>query len=257
MSIVVAYKWAANPQDANVDAEGIVDWSRAKLAISEYDPVAIELGRRLADSLGTDLIGVSVGGKELISPMAKKSALSRGLDRIEIVANERLTHADSTTTGIALAGLIKTLDDVSIVVTGDSSVDVGAQLVPAILAGALDWPLLTGVTSISGQAGNLTVERNYQGGTQVLTVTGPAVLSAATDAIQPRVPGMKDILAAGKKPAQEVDLESLELSLPAAPEVVSTAKPQLAARKGEIIDGSDPQAAAAQLVTQLRTDHAI
>ena len=42
MTIVVAYKWAANPQDASVGADGTVDWSRAKAGVSEYDPVAIE-----------------------------------------------------------------------------------------------------------------------------------------------------------------------------------------------------------------------
>ncbi|MEP7036543.1 MAG: electron transfer flavoprotein beta subunit/FixA family protein, partial [Actinomycetota bacterium] len=30
MKIVVAYKWAPNPQDASVGADGVVDWSRAK-----------------------------------------------------------------------------------------------------------------------------------------------------------------------------------------------------------------------------------
>ena len=52
MTVVVAYKYAANPQDASVGADGVVDWSRAKSAVSEYDPVAIQLGRNLADAVG-------------------------------------------------------------------------------------------------------------------------------------------------------------------------------------------------------------
>ena len=57
MKIVVAYKWAPNPQDASVGVDGIVDWSRAKPGISEYDPVAIELARRLADATGAGVAG--------------------------------------------------------------------------------------------------------------------------------------------------------------------------------------------------------
>ena len=43
MTVVVAYKWAANPQDASVGADGAVDWSRARAALSEYDPIAAQV----------------------------------------------------------------------------------------------------------------------------------------------------------------------------------------------------------------------
>jgi len=49
VTIVVAYKWAPNPQDAAVGSDGSVDFTRAKSAISEYDPVAFELARQVAD----------------------------------------------------------------------------------------------------------------------------------------------------------------------------------------------------------------
>ena len=87
MSVVIAYKWAANPQDATVAPDGTIDWSRAKSAVSEYDPVAIEVGRTLAQELGTELVGLTVGGKESGVPMAKKAALSRGFDRAAILAD--------------------------------------------------------------------------------------------------------------------------------------------------------------------------
>ena len=60
------------------------------------------------------------------------------------------------------------------------------------------------------------------------------------------------------KPVEEVTVAVLEL-----PEFASTlqttgrAKPQLKARKGQLIDGSDPDAAAAALVTALRADGAL
>ena len=52
MSVVVAYKFAPNPQNASVSADGAVDWSRAKEAISEYDPVAMTVARTMADAEG-------------------------------------------------------------------------------------------------------------------------------------------------------------------------------------------------------------
>ena len=34
MSIIVAYKYAGNPQDAKVSSDGVVDWARVKKAVS-------------------------------------------------------------------------------------------------------------------------------------------------------------------------------------------------------------------------------
>src|SRR5664279_6446203 len=81
MKIVVAYKWAPNPQDATVGSAGTVDWSRAKPGISEYDPVAAELARRLADATGGEVIGLTAGAKRVDVTLARKAALWRGVDR--------------------------------------------------------------------------------------------------------------------------------------------------------------------------------
>ena len=48
MTIAVAYKWAADPQEAQVGEDGTVDWSRAKPGVAEYDAVAVEAARLLA-----------------------------------------------------------------------------------------------------------------------------------------------------------------------------------------------------------------
>ena len=250
MKMVVAYKWAANPQDASVAPNGAVDWSRAKYAVSEYDPVAIELARQLADATGAELIGVSVGEKQVASSMAKKAALSRGLDKLVLVADDALAGAGPVKFGLVLAEVIKGIGDVDLVLAGDSSIDVGAQTVPAVIAGALGWPTVSQVTKVSGTAGDLTVERNFQGGSQVLKATGPVVLSAAADAVTPRVPGMKDILAAGKKPAEEVPYSAPQLG--SAVEVTGQSKSTLKARKGHLIDAADPAAAATTLVGALK-----
>ena len=47
MTIAVAYKVAANPQDARVEPDGRIDWSRGKLGISDYDPAAIQVALSL------------------------------------------------------------------------------------------------------------------------------------------------------------------------------------------------------------------
>lgn len=251
MTVVVAHKWAPNPQEASVAPDGSVDLSRAKPAISEYDPVAIEVGRRLADTLGCELVGVSVGGPEVATPMARKAALSRGLDRLVLVADEALGGAGATATAVALAEAVRSVPDARVVLAGDSSVDEGAHLVPAVLAGLLGWPALAEVGAVEPDGEALRVERARGNGSQVLRVEGPAVLAVAADAAVPRVAGMKDILAAGKKPVDEL---ALTAALPPAPEVTGRAAVPVADRGHRRIETTDPDAAARELVAALRAD---
>jgi electron transfer flavoprotein beta subunit len=253
MKIVVAYKWAPNPQDATVGATGVVDWSRAEPRLSEYDPVACELARRFADGTGGEVIGLTAGTKRVGASLARKSALSRGFDRVVIVADDVLERAGTTELAAVLAAAVRHIGDVDLVITGNASVDVGARMVPSVLAGQLGWPAVGEVSAVSGEAGSLHVERAFAGGTQVLEITGPAVLAASTDAAVPRLRGMRDILAAGKKPVETLELAALNVPPSGATvTVTATSRPDLKSRRGQLIDAADPAAAAAELVTALR-----
>jgi electron transfer flavoprotein beta subunit len=253
MRIVVAYKWTSDPEEATVRADGTVDWSRAKPGISTYDPAAMELARRLAEAAGAELIGVTAGPKGVGAPIATKAALSRGLERAVIIEDESLGEAGRSEIAAVLAEAIRQIGDVDLVITGDSSVDVAAKMVPTVLAGQLGWPAVAEVTTVTGQAGALRVERAIPGGVQVLEISGPAVLAASADAAVPRVPGMKELLAAGKKPVERLELTALKVPpRSAVTTVTARSRPERKARTGQLIDTADPAAAAAALVAALR-----
>jgi electron transfer flavoprotein beta subunit len=152
-----------------------------------------------------------------------------------------------------LAAAVRQIGDVALVITGDSSVDVAAKMVPTVLAGELGWPAVAEVTAVAGQAGALRVERAIPGGAQVLEISGPVVLAASADAAVPHVPGMKELLAAGKKPVDLLALSALKVApRNAAMTVTGRSRPERKARKGQLIDTADPAAAAAELVAALR-----
>jgi electron transfer flavoprotein beta subunit len=253
MKIVVAYKWTSDPEEATVAADGTVDWSRARPGISTYDPVAIEVARVLAVETGAELIGVTAGAKGVGAPLAAKAALARGLDRVVVVEDDALTGAGTAELAAVLAAAIRHIGDVDLVITGDSSVDVAAKMVPTVLAGELGWPALAEVTEVTGAAGTLKVARAVPGGAQVVQVSGPAVLATSADASAPRVPGMKALLAAAKKPVEHIDLATLDVpARSAVMTVTGRSRPARQERRKQILDTSDPAAAAAELIKELR-----
>ena len=102
------------------------------------------------------------------------------------------------------------------------------------------------------------MERVIPGGVQVLELSGPAVLAASADAAVPRVPGMKELLAAAKKPVELLELSALKVPPSgAAVTVTGRSRPDRKARKGQVINTADPAAAAAELVTALRAAGAL
>ena len=64
----------------------------------------------------------------------------------------------------------------------------------------------------------------------------PAVVSVAPDIALPRIPGMKDILAAGKKP---MGVAGADGAYESALEVLSCKAPEQAERKLEVMDASE------------------
>lgn len=251
MRIVVAYKWAPDPREASITGDGHLDWGRARSSISDDDPVAIETGRLLADATGAELIGLTVGGPEAATPAARKASLARGLDSLVAVTDSSLGRLDTTQTALQLAAAVKTLGEVDLVLAGDASIDSAARAVPAVLAGALGWPCILQARTIAPTASGVEVARDGKDGLQTLLVPLPAVIALAPDAAAPRVPGMRDILAASKKP-----VTSLAPATPTPPTAheVASARPPQPARRRSIQPGEDPDAAALTLVATLRSE---
>ena len=104
---------------------------------------------------------------------------------------------------------MRRLGDPDLVLIGDSSWDYG---VVSALAGQLGWPALASVVSASAEGGRLRVTRKVGAATEVLEVSGPAVLAVAASRAEQQVPGMKEVLAARKRPMTKVTLADLGVS---------------------------------------------
>lgn len=252
MTIVVAYKWASDPGEASVDSAGAIDWSRARAAISEYDPVAIGVGRELADAQGAELIGISLGPAATASAMAKKAAMSRGFDRATVVADDVTQTWNRTQTAFALAELVRRAGG-EILLTGDAAIDEPARMMGPLIAGYLSWPCFGDVHSVTKTAAGWLLSQHVAGGTRTLEVTGPVVVAVTTDALVPKIPGMKDILEAGKKPVEEVAVADLGVPVGTV-KSLGQAKPTARARRQRMFAGEN---AAADLAAALAADQVL
>lgn len=255
VTVAVLCKWCPDPADVEVRPDGTISTERAAWEVSEYDRVAVEVGAAVAQ--GTRLVVVSAGGRAVDTSLARKSMLSRGPDQLFLVVDERLDGADSRQTGAALAAAVERLGDVDLVVCGAGSADLYAQQVGIQVGERLGWPTLNEVQDVGpeGADGALRIERRRGAEIDVLVLSRPVVLAVTADAAVPRVPGMRDILAAGKRPTTLWSLDDLGPAavVPPSTTVRAIGAPPAQERRRTVFRG-DAADSSAELVTALQSE---
>ena len=236
MNIVAAFKVVPDDQDIQVSADGTLDYSKAKNTVSAYDLNAIEAAAQLAAANeGSNVVAVTVGGADIDDSKLKKNVLARGVDELYMTADDACKGLDARGTAAALAELVSKVGGFDVVLCGDGSADNYAQQVDVQLADALGLPVVTAVSAVSVEGAVATCDRMLETQLQTVQVDLPAVISVVPDIALPRIPGMKDILAAGKKPMNVAGADgAYESSI----EVASCLAPKQADRKREILEAS-------------------
>ena len=218
MQVVAAIKIVPDDQDIQVAADRSLDFSKARPVVSEYDLNALEAAVQLA------------------AAKTKKNVLARGMEALYLTADDACADMDAYATAQVLAPMVEDLDGWDVVLVGDGSADLYAKQTGAQLAARLNVPYVAGAIALEEDGGSLKVRRKTEDEVEVLSVPLPAVVSVLPEAAAPRIPGMKDILAAGKKPMEAVALAEAPA---AALEVVSCKAPVQAERAMEVYDATD------------------
>jgi electron transfer flavoprotein beta subunit len=251
LKIIACYKIVPEEQDFLVDPDRGLSYARAEWKIGQYDLNAVEAGAQLAAATGGQLLVLSVGAAELENGKLRKGILSRGAEALGLVIAPELKDADPHQTACALAAAIRSWQpDCDLVLCGEGSADVYGQQVGQQLGELLGLPAFNAVSRITPQDGRIRIERRLEAEAEVLDLPLPAVLTVTTDINRPRIPGMKDILNAGKKPVAVLPLEiKAEQTL----EVISTLAPKPTPRQCVLIEG-DSADKVAELVGHLQKE---
>ena len=216
MNIAVAVKVVPDDQDIVVASDRTLDYSKAHQIVSEYDLNAIEAATLLAEATGATLYAISASNAKADDLKVKKSILSRGPAELRLIADDAFQFADARTTARALAKLVEGIGNVDLIVCGDGSADMYAGQVDVQLAAELGLPAINAVTSLKLEDG--------------------AVVAVTPECAFPRIAGMREILAAGKKPTTVTSAADAGVDTTPAVETASITAPELAERKRQVFD---------------------
>lgn len=236
MNIVVAVKIVPDDQDIKVESNRELDYTKARPVVSTYDLNAIEGAAQLASAQGAKLTAISVGGDIVKDSKVAKNILARGVDEYITISDDSCENMEAFLSAKVLASAVNDQVPFDLIVCGDGSADQYAQQVDVQLAEALGVPIINAVSSIAFEGEKLIVERVLETEKETVEVVLPAVISVVPDVALPRICGMKEILAAGKKPVKNITAEQLGVNVVPSIQVLDTLAPIPTDRKLAVFD---------------------
>lgn len=208
--------------------------------VNPYDEwYALVRAIELKEKNGGTVTTITVGGADN-DPIIRK-ALAIGADkavRIDAEATDAFFVADQ------IAAYVKN-NSVDMVLTGKETINFNGSQVGAMVGAIADMPYISLASKLEMDGSTATIEKDIQGGIEVVNVDTPFVVSAAKGMAEQRIPNMRGIMQARTKPLQVIPaVDSLELT-----EITGY---ELPAEKGSVklIDPENPE----ELIDLLRNE---
>jgi electron transfer flavoprotein beta subunit len=222
-----------------------IDPSGVEYMTSFYDEIAVEEAVKTKEALGAGevtvlTIGAKGGTKEI------RECLAKGADKAVLMVDEDWGSRGCFATAKALAAKLDELK-ADLVFAGRVATDRDNAAVGPMVAALLGWGCVTDAVEVAVADGKVTVKREAEAGVETYVCDLPAIITCQKDLNEPRYAGLKGIMAAKKKPLEEVECPAT----PAQSEVLRLELPP--ERAGGRIVGSGVEAVPA-LIDALRNE---
>tara|TARA_Y100000590_G_scaffold175894_1_gene201007 strand:+ start:2023 stop:2778 length:756 start_codon:yes stop_codon:yes gene_type:complete len=192
---------------ANGDKE--IDPAGVKYVMSPYDEFALEAALRMKEESGEGEVTVLTLGEDS-SQEILRGGLAVGADSAVLLKGP--VTMDGLATAKALAAELQNRD-APLVIFGVKAVDDDQQQVGPMVATILERPCASNVTGFELVDDKLRCRREVEGGTEIIELKLPAVVSITKGDFEPRYASLKGIMAAKKKPLEQIEASISESSL--------------------------------------------
>lgn len=241
------------PDNTEINYEGI------KFVMNVYDEYAVEEALQIKERVGEGTVTIVTLGPERALESIR-TALAMGADKAVHLDDPAFGGGDAYSTAKALAKAIEGMS-YDIIFCGKQAIDDDLAQGGNILGEFLNLPSITGIVKfdLSEDKKKATVQRQIEGGIEVLEVSLPAVFTATKGLNEPRYPSLPGIMKAKKKELKPIKLADLGLS----EEEVGKKGAQIQVLKfsfppvrqaGMIVEGDTPEEKAENLAKLLREE---
>lgn len=201
MNVIVCVKRVPDTEARiRVDSSGAaIDTAGIKYDVSPYDAFAIEAALRTKEALGAGEVTLVTFGDTAAQETLRKG-LAMGADKAVLLTGK--VSFDGLATAKVLAAELSE-SEAPLLLFGVKAADDDQQQVAPMVAALIGRPCVTGVSSFEVSGGKALCQREADGGSELVEVDLPAILSLTKGPNEPRLAALKGIMAAKRKPLEE------------------------------------------------------
>ena len=173
--------------------------------LNPYDEIALARAIELCEG-GKGTVTVINVGEASSDPTIRKALAIGADDAVRVNAAPRDAYFVSYQ--IAQYAKEKGFD---LILTGRESIDYNGSQVAAMVGEFLDIPSISIIKKLDVNDQTASVQREIEGGKEMLSVPLPLVASCAEGVAEPKIPNMRGIMSARTKPLEIVEAKEIEL----------------------------------------------
>ena len=167
--------------------------------LNPYDEIALARAIELTDGGKGSVTVINVGEANTEATIRKALAIG-ATDAVRINAKPH----DAWYVAYQIAEYVKA-NPFDLILTGRESIDYNGSKVAGMLGELLDLPSVSIIKKLDATDSDATVEREIEGGKEVLTIPFPFVAGCAEGVAEPKIPNMRGIMSARTKPLAVVE----------------------------------------------------
>lgn len=200
--------------------------------LDDTDRYGVEMGLQVAEQTEGSVTLVSMGPAGNLQGI--RQALAMGADKAIVVDDDTLRGADSWVTAQVLAAAIQK-EGFDLVIAGTESTDGYSGILPQQLAELLGVPSLTFAKHLERDGDTIRIQRQTGYGYDLVEAPIPVLITVTSGVVEPRYPTFKGIMAAKKKPIEQMSAADLGVT-PAPTQEILEVSPAPARAAGEVIE---------------------
>ena len=173
--------------------------------IGPNEELALTSAINIKESKGGSITAITVGEAE-VEPTLRKALAMGADDAIRVNINP----TDALNVATQIAEVVKK-NEFDVIITGRESIDYNGGQIGEMLAELLNIPSVSGVNGLELEEGRAILQREIDGGFEKIECEFPLVLSGQKGiAAEPKIPAMRGIMMARRKPLNIVEAISIE-----------------------------------------------
>lgn len=167
--------------------------------VNPYDEIALARAIDLAADTGGTVTVIHVG-QVASEPTIRKALAIGATEAVRIDAAPR----DAWFVAHQIAHYVKQ-HPFDLILTGQESIDFNGSQLAALLGELLQLPSVSIAKKVEIDGTDARVNREVEGGTEALTIGLPVVIGTAEGVAEPKIPNIRNIMAARSKPLEVLD----------------------------------------------------